>query len=120
MPKQVLVDLDFNFQTLLNARLFDFATEGSGTLDAVKSLVLPVDVSGGAATVNPPSGTPQPKDWFGVVDSRAKASLNNIDIDFTTAGDNFHGESATDYAINVDRGFARFIYVNSVIGWILF
>lgn len=79
--------------------------------------ILPVNTTSGAVTVTPPA-TPSAGDWFAVSDSRGNAGTNNITVDFTTAAVNFHGGSA-DHVISANKGFARFTYVNSTIGWII-
>lgn len=79
--------------------------------------ILPVNTTSGAVTVTPPA-TPSAGDWFAVSDSRGNAGTNNITVDFTTAAVNFHGGSA-DHVINANKGFARFTYVNSTVGWII-
>lgn len=113
--------IQFQTVSLANNRVvtpLSIESEGTTTVNAVNGALSPVDVSGGIATVNPP-GTPQSQDTFAVTDSRANAAVNNITVDFTTAGDNFHGAAATDYVINVNRGYAQFLYVNATIGWVL-
>jgi hypothetical protein len=79
--------------------------------------ILPVNSTSGAVGVTVPS-SPAPGDWFAVSDSRGTAGSNNITIEFTTAPVNFHGGSA-DHVISASKGFARFTYVNSTIGWII-
>ena len=81
-------------------------------------LANPVDVTLAAATVNPPSVKIDGITWFSVVDALGNSTLNNITIDFVTAGDNFHG-SSSNYLLDTDLAHARFVYINSTIGWIL-
>lgn len=91
--------------------------EATGTINANNKELIPVDVSAGTATVNPPS-TPSAGFRFAVSDSRSNAATNNITVDFVTATDNFHGASAN-HVVSVDKGYAEFIYVNATVGWIL-
>lgn len=78
--------------------------------------ILPVDVSAGAVTINPPAA-PGIGQWFAVSDSRENATTFNITIDFTTAAQKLHG-SVQDYVMTIDADFVRFTYVNSTVGWI--
>jgi hypothetical protein len=79
--------------------------------------ILPVNSTSGAVGVNVPS-SPVAGDWFAVSDSRGTAGSNNITIEFTTAAVNLHGGSA-DHVISANKGFARFTYINSTVGWIV-
>lgn len=83
---------------------------------AVKGVVHPVDCSGGAITVTPPS-SPSIRDRFALSDCNANAGTNNITVDFVTASQNLFGGSNT-YVINVDGGYVEFMYMGATTGWI--
>ena len=68
--------------------------------------------------VTPPS-SPVEGNSFQISDSRADAGTNNILIDFEATGGKFHGNLTNNYTINTDGGFAKFIYTNTTVGWIL-
>lgn len=92
-------------------------SEVTSKVTATLYSILPVNSTSGAVGVTVPS-SPVAGDWFAVSDSRGTAGSNNITIEFTTAAVNFHGGSA-DHVISANKGFARFTYVNSTIGWII-
>ncbi|RME21631.1 MAG: hypothetical protein D6800_11875 [Candidatus Zixiibacteriota bacterium] len=89
--------------------------EVSGAAAALSNSVVPVNVSGSAASVAPPP-SPNPGDWFEVVDSRGNASVNNITVDFVTAGIPLNGAS-DNFVIDVDGGSAEFVYIDATVGW---
>lgn len=78
-----------------------------------------IDVSSGAATVNPPP-TALLKDgyWFAVSDLLKNAASNNITVDFTTATQNLNG-SSQDHVISADGGFARFTWSAANSTWFI-
>jgi hypothetical protein len=84
---------------------------------AVVYEILLVNVTSTAVIVTPPV-SPSVGDWFSVSDSRGNAGTNNITIDFDGVGVNLHGGSA-DHVISANKGFARFTYINSTVGWIV-
>lgn len=92
--------------------------EASNNINAVNGSITPIDVSTTAVIVNPPLA-PQPQDTFAIVDSKSNAAINNITIDFVTAGHNLHSSNIDNYVININRGAAFFLYINSTIGWII-
>lgn len=92
-------------------------SEVTSKVTATLYSILPVNTTSGAVGVTVPS-SPVAGDWFAVSDSRGNAGTNNITVEFTTAAVNFHGGSA-DHVINTNKGFARFTYVNSTVGWII-
>lgn len=91
--------------------------EQNADFTASKNRLELVDVSGGPVTVTPPA-SPNAGDRFGVSDSRANASVSNIAVSFTGAGDNFHG-GANDHTIDTDAGAVEFIYTGATVGWII-
>ena len=94
----------------------NISSEATSTVTAVVGQIQLVDVSGGSVTVNPPS-SPNPKDSFAVSDTRENATVNNITIDFVTAGQNFHASSQND-TIDTDLGYREYTYIDGTIGWI--
>lgn len=98
------------------AIMLPVATEASGTLTAGVNRLTPVNVSEATATVNPPAG-PSTNDVFEISDSRANASTFNILIDFSGAGQTFHG-AVQNFTMNSDAAFSRFRYLGGSIGWI--
>lgn len=95
---------------------FQIGSESTNTINAVIGEILPVDVRTSVAIINPPN-LPQPLDTFAITDSRANSSINNINIDFVTAGQLLHG-SIQNYVMNDDSAYVEFVYINSTIGWI--
>lgn len=91
-------------------------SEQTGTINANVNDLIPVDVSAGTATVNPPA-SPAANDTFAVSDSRGNALTNNITVDFVTATQNLHGTSQND-VININEQYREYVYVDSTIGWI--
>jgi hypothetical protein len=92
------------------------SAEVTSTVTAVKYYILPVNSTGGAVTINPPS-SPSAGDWFGVVDSRETSSTLNITIDFVTAIQKLYGTSQN-YVINLDGSYVRFTYVDATVQWV--
>lgn len=96
--------------------------EVSATTTAAIGELLPVDSSGGAVTINPPA-TPEPGDRFSVVDSRFSSSINNITLDFVTAGQNVHGlvnpAASANMVMNTPGALITCTYVDDVVGWII-
>ncbi len=62
--------------------------------------------------------TPVAGDWFSVSDSRGQAGTNNVTVAFTSASQKLHG-SSQDHVISANKGFVKFVYVNSTVGWII-
>ncbi len=91
-------------------------SEVSTYSNAKKGAWLPVNSTGGAKTIVPPSN-PQTGDWFGVIDSRAQALVNNITIYFSGSSQKING-SVTNSAINSNGAVVKFIYINSTVGWV--
>lgn len=92
------------------------AENTSGNPTASDTFLIPIDVSSAGRTVTPPA-VPNFRTIFGVVDSRANCSVNNIVIDFTGAGDNYYGTSQN-YTMQVDGEMAIFRYVSATVGWV--
>ena len=88
----------------------------TGNVIASDGSLIPIDVTTNARTVTPPSN-PTFASLFGVVDSRGNAATNNITIDFISAGENFHS-SSQNYVLNTNNEFAKFRYVNNIVGWV--
>lgn len=91
--------------------------ETSGVVTVQVNHLTPINVSVSGATVTPPTGV-STSEVFEITDSRANASTNNILIDFSGAGETFHG-ALQNFTINSDAGFARFRFLGSPIGWIV-
>lgn len=78
----------------------------------------PVNSTGSVSiTVHPPL-SPTAGEWFGVSDSRNTSATKNIIVDFTTAGQKYLGQTATNFTLSTNGMYARFTYVNSTVGWI--
>lgn len=94
-------------------------TNDSGTpaQTAYVNTVLSVSTGDNAITVTPPP-VRQPGDWFTIVDTSGNAGTNNITVGFIAAGISFHGGSEN-YVINTDKGFAKFVFVDTTVGWVL-
>lgn len=75
-----------------------------------------VNTTSGAITVSAPS-SPSIGDRFGIVDARATSATNNITVDFTTTSQKLYG-TIQNYIINVNGGFAEFIYMGASTGWV--
>lgn len=82
---------------------------------AVVGTELPVNSTGGAVVVNPPA-SPTAGQIFAVFDSRSQAAVNNITVDFITAGVNLNGVAAN-YVLSTTRGYVEFKYINATTGW---
>lgn len=93
---------------------YNVDTETNTTVTAKKFYLLPVDVSAGLVSINPPS-SPAAGDWFIVVDSRNNAGTNNITVN--TSSQKYYAASVNT-TLNTNGVFIKFIYVNSTIGWI--
>lgn len=104
--------LDYPYRAINEEILTEVTTTGTGVIGAL----LPVNVSGGIATVTPPSDA-RASNKFGVVDSRGNAATNNITVDFVGAGYNFYGASAND-VINVDEAMRRYTFIDSTVGFV--
>lgn len=91
--------------------------EKSDDFTATKGSLELVDVTENSVTVIPPP-SPIKDDRFGVVDSRAKSSTNNITVDFAGAEQLIHGYSDT-FLINQNSAFVLFRYTDNEIGWIV-
>lgn len=92
------------------------ATENIHTSNftASKFTLHQVNTTSAAITVTPPA-SPQVGDRFAVVDARLTAATNNITIAF--GSQKVYG-SNDNYVINVNGGFAEFIYMGSSTGWV--
>lgn len=75
-----------------------------------------VNTTSTAIEVTPPA-SPSIGDCFAVVDGTGNGSNNNITVDFSGSGENFHG-SSQDYIMNLDNDYGEFLYVGSTVGWI--
>lgn len=75
-----------------------------------------VNTTSTAIQVTPPA-SPSIGDCFAVVDGTGNGSNNNITVDFSGSGENFHSASQN-YVMNLDNDFAEFLYVGSTVGWI--
>ncbi|MDW8231123.1 MAG: hypothetical protein RMJ33_14920, partial [Saprospiraceae bacterium] len=73
-----------------------------------------VNTTSAAITVTPPS-SPAIGDRFAVVDARLTAASNNITISF--GSQLIYGQNDT-YVINVNGGYAEFIYMGTSTGWV--
>jgi hypothetical protein len=104
--------VDYPYRAMIEEILAEVTTTGT----AVFGSLLPVDVSGGIATVTPPADARE-TNKFGVVDSRGNAATNNITVDFVTAGYNFYGASAND-VIATDEAMYRYTFINSTVGFV--
>lgn len=93
-------------------------SEQTSTYNANPWQLVPVNTTGGAVTVNPPS-SPDPGDEFGVFDSRSQAGTNNITIDFVTAGQNLNGSSVNE-VMSTNGDSRSFRYIDSTIGWTIY
>lgn len=89
------------------------ASETSGSGTATIGTELPVNSTGGAITITPPS-SPSAGQIFAVFDSRGQAATNNITID--TSGDGLNG-AAVDYVISTTNGYVQFRYIDATVGW---
>ena len=69
------------------------------------------------AQVTPPTGVAVDSQ-FALTDSRANAATYNILVDFSGAGETFHG-ALQNYQINSDTAYANFRYLGGSIGWIV-
>lgn len=90
------------------------------TADSTQAVLFRITLmnsTSGALTVKAPA-SPVAGDWFAVSDSRGQAGTNNITIAFTVAAQNLHG-SSQDHVISTNKGFAKFVYVNSTVGWVI-
>ncbi len=76
---------------------------------------LMVDVSSSALTITLPAA-PKIGDVVIVRDYKGNAATNNITVD--NNGKNIEGQNTT-YLIDVDRGWAEFIYSDATEGWII-
>lgn len=93
------------------------AAEASGAVSATVNYTTPVNVSAAPSTVTPPSGVGV-NSVFEITDSRANSSVNNILVDFSGVGANFHG-SLQNFTMNSNASFGRFRYLGGSIGWIV-
>lgn len=75
-----------------------------------------VDCSGGAISVTPPP-SPSIGNRFAVVDARAASATNNITINFSGSSQKLYG-SVQNYIINLNGGYAEFIFMGSSTGWV--
>jgi len=87
-----------------------------GSPTALDTYLIPINTTGVSSSVTVPA-SPNFNTYFGVVDSRANASTNNITINFIGAGDNYYGVSQN-YVLNTDGEFAAFRYINATVGWV--
>lgn len=92
------------------------ATENVHTSNftASKFTLHQVNTTSAEITVTPPS-SPQIGDRFAVVDARLTAATNNITVNF--GAQLVYGQNDS-YIINVNGGFAEFIYMGSSTGWV--
>lgn len=129
--EKVGVDLRFRrLNALLGVRIttqtdeVDFATTSpqppstenihTSNFTASKFTLHQVDTSSNAITVTPP-GSPNIGDRFAVVDASLNSSVNNITVAF--GSQKIYGAN-DNYIINVNGGFAEFIYMGSATGWV--
>jgi hypothetical protein len=104
---------DTNFSANLEIKevwLTEVATDAS----AKKGAWLLVNSSAAVRAITPPSN-PRPGDWFGVIDSRASATTNNITIDTSTDKLN---SAASDYVMSANYEVVILEYRNSTLGWV--
>lgn len=100
------------------ASLLPVATEGSGTFTARLNHLTPINTSGVAASVTPPTAL-SVNSRFELVDSRGYAATNNIVVNFSGGAAPFYGASDQSYTINTAGGFTRFRYLGATIGWVV-
>ncbi len=96
--------------------LMAVAPETSGNISAAANYLTPINVSATGSIVTPPGGATDLR--FGLVDSRANASIYNITVNFSGAGELFYG-STQNYLINYDGAYSTFRYLNPTIGWVV-
>ena len=96
--------------------ILPLAPEASGSFSATSSYLTPVNVTSNSGIVTPPSGTTDLR--FALVDSRGNASVYNILVGFSGAGEKLYG-TLQDYYLNEDGGYVTFRYLNSTIGWVV-
>lgn len=82
---------------------------------AAKEQRVAVDTQAAAVTITAPAG-PGAGDYFFVGDAGSNAAVNNITVDFGTAG--FEGVSEADFVIDINNFGAGFIFVGGT--WRLF
>lgn len=88
----------------------------SSGFTAVLRTIHAVDCSGGTISVTPPS-SPGIGDRFAISDAAAASSTNNITINFSGSSQKLYG-TVQNYVININGGYAEFIYMGSTTGWI--
>jgi len=82
---------------------------------ATYGAILPADPSGGSFNVNVPGTPPTTGQWFTVVRSR-NTTANTVTI--LTSTDGLYG-TAANVTLTAAQPYARVIYVNPTIGWIV-
>lgn len=98
--------------------LLPVAVESTGTFTAALNYLTPVNVSGAAATVSPPTPIGV-NSRFELVDSRGRSATNNITVNFSGAGQRLYGSTTENYTMNGSGAFAGFRYLGATIGWIV-
>lgn len=83
---------------------------------ATKFIINLVNSTSSAITVTPPA-SPVIGDRFAISDATANAATNNITVGFSAASQKLYGVTQN-YVLNVNGGFAEFIYVGSTTGWV--
>ena len=118
MAKSFYADLQGNGFKLLGFNQYPVVqAETSGTINASENQLIPVNTQTVTSTVNPPVSPTDGETVFGVIDSRANASTNNITIDFVTSGQNYYGTSQN-LILNTDQEYAQLVYIDSGVGWV--
>ena len=97
--------------------LLPVASEGTGSVTAALNYLTPINTSGGASTVTPPTPSGN-NSRFEIVDSRGTSLTNNIVVNFSGAGQKLYGSTTQNYTLNGSGAFVRFRYLGSTIGWI--
>ncbi len=90
------------------------------TTDSTQAVLFKItlmNTTSGALAVKAPA-SPVAGDWFAVSDSRGQAGANNITVAFVAASQNLHG-SSQNHVISTNKGFVKFVYVNSTVGWVI-
>lgn len=117
---QIPDSLQYQSVQVANNRLvtpFKIAPEIANTKTANPGEIIPVLTTNNPVIINPVLN-PQPLDSFAICDSRSNASVNNITVDFVSNSQLFHG-SLANHVIAADKGYAEFLYINNLIGWVL-
>ena len=112
--KAALQELETAVELKANALLI--GPEENADFTAVKGTLHPVNTLPGPVVATPPA-SPVAGDRFALSDSRANASSNTVTVDFTAAGQNFHG-GLNNSILSVSSDYVQYLYIDATIGWI--